>query len=109
MKSKICKECGTYLLKTKSVTPGSRFVEVLLVVIVPVFLFMYVPGRSGLNIWAGLIALCFGAVYGRWRQRNKREVCPKCESTELVPTSSPIGQRLLREHHPDNLDLQVSA
>ena len=70
----ICTACGS-TGKTKSETPGSIFIEILL--------------------W-----LCFivpGLIYSIWRMSRRHKVCAACGSAALVPASSPVGQRLVAQ------------
>ena len=68
----ICTACGSRG-RTKSSTPGSIFIEILL------WLMFIVPGL----------------VYSIWRLTKRHKVCAACGSAALVPVSSPIGQRLV--------------
>ena len=66
----ICKECG-YAGPMTTITMGSFAIELFL--------------------W-----LCFlvpGLLYSLWRSSSRRKGCPKCKSTSVVPTDSPIGGR----------------
>ena len=68
----ICTACGSRG-RTKSSTPGSIFIEILL------WLMFIVPGL----------------VYSIWRLTKRHKVCAACGSAALVPVSSPVGQRLV--------------
>ena len=68
----VCTSCGT-LGKPRTVTPGSFLIEVLL------WCFLIVPG------------LC----YTLWRHSAKHKACPTCGGRAMVPTSSPMGRKLL--------------
>ena len=98
METFICKDCGAHLSDTKTVTPGSRGMEVILVILVPLAVGFF------LSWIAGVVAFFLGAVYGRWRQKNAYEVCTECDSAEVVPTTSPVGRKLMAQYHP-NFDL----
>jgi hypothetical protein len=68
---RVCKECGT-VAKPRSDTPGSILIELVL--------------------W-----LCFivpGLIYSFWRISKRRQVCPACESPNIVPLDSPVGRAL---------------
>jgi hypothetical protein len=66
--AKFCKSCG-HTGKPRIVTGGSIWIELVL--------------------W-----LCFivpGLVYSLWRLTRRGQRCEKCDSTDLVPTDSPIA------------------
>ena len=44
-------------------------------------------------IWLPLILL--GILYSVWRMTTRRKQCPRCSSTELVPSDSERARRLL--------------
>lgn len=71
----VCTSCG-YVGEPKTLTRGSMAVEIAL--------------------W-----LCFlipGLIYSVWRLSSKYDGCPTCGQTTLVPRSSPIGQKFVREN-----------
>jgi hypothetical protein len=73
----ICKSCGHYG-EPGTVTKGSFAIEVIL--------------------W-----LCFlvpGLIYSVWRVSSRADNCSMCGGTDLVPTDSPIGRKLLAEVSP---------
>ena len=68
---RVCKECGT-VAEPRSDTPGSILIELVL--------------------W-----LCFivpGLIYSFWRISKRRQVCPACESPNIVPLDTPVGRAL---------------
>jgi hypothetical protein len=73
----VCTNCG-HVGDTRSVTKGHFALEVVL--------------------W-----LCFlvpGIIYSVWRLTTRREACPVCENTNLLPRSAPMAQKFLRENLP---------
>jgi hypothetical protein len=47
-----------------------------------------------------LLWMCFilpGLVYTLWRFFVRFPVCPKCKTFDVLPESSPMGKKLLRE------------
>lgn len=70
--SKICLSCGSIIKNTKTVTPGSFFIELIL--------------------WCAFIVP--GLCYSFWRLASKHAVCPQCSSKNIVPLNSPIGLKL---------------
>lgn len=73
----ICTVCG-FIGKPKKVTRGNFSVEVTL------WLFLW---------WLFLLP---PLIYSLWRVSNKYNVCPKCNSTVIVPIDTPNGRALLR-------------
>ena len=74
----ICTACGSRK-GTKTVTRGSIGVELLL--------------------W-----LCFlvpGLIYSIWRLTTRHEACRMCESTQLVPISTPAGRALADKYQQE--------
>lgn len=70
----ICPNCG-HVGAPKTHTQGSTFIELIL--------------------W-----LCFlipGLIYSAWRLTSRQKVCRKCGASNLVPTDTPRGGKLLRE------------
>lgn len=39
-----------------------------------------------------------GLIYSVWRRSNRSVICPSCKQLTLVPTNTPVGQALLKEH-----------
>lgn len=70
-KEMVCSRCGT---KAK---PKTR-----------------VKGGMGTEIVLWLLFIVPGVIYSIWRLTTKTKVCPACESEELVPPDSPVGQKL---------------
>ena len=66
-----CVTCGT-VGPGRRHTPGSFLIEVVL--------------------WCMMIAP--GLLYSLWRISARRQVCAACGAGQLVPTSSPVAQRL---------------
>lgn len=73
-KELICKSCGT-IGKPKTITKGSIFIEIVL--------------------WIAFIVP--GLIYSIWRHTSRYKACKQCYSSELVPKTSPIGQKILAE------------
>ena len=71
-KKYICGNCGTQD-KIKWVAKGSIFIEIIL--------------------W--LMFLIPGLIYSVWRQSTKQRTCKACDSTNLVPKNTPIGEKLV--------------
>lgn len=74
----VCTECG-HIGGTKTVTKGRFALEVIL--------------------W-----LCFlvpGLIYSIWRLTTRHEACPVCGNSRLLPRSSPMAQKFLRDNMPD--------
>ena len=71
-KKQICLNCGSTAV-TKTITPGSFFIELIL------WCLFIVPGL----------------VYSIWRVTNRYKVCKICGSKNLVPLNSPLGQEML--------------
>jgi predicted RNA-binding Zn-ribbon protein involved in translation (DUF1610 family) len=73
-KEQICPNCG-YKGKSKRVTKGSLFIELIL------WLAFLVPG----------------IIYSIWRLTTKYWACPQCGAANMVPLDSPRGKKLLEE------------
>jgi len=69
---RICTQCGS-VGRTKTVTKGSIFIELIL------WLCLLVPG----------------VIYSLWRLTTRHEACGKCGSSTLVPVDSPHGQMMI--------------
>lgn len=68
----VCRNCGTQG-EPKTRTKGSLIMEIML--------------------W-----VCFllpGMLYSVWRLSTRAKVCGGCDSTELVPSDSPVGKKLI--------------
>jgi|GEM_PF-1036011 len=86
MANQICTLCG-YAGEMNKKARGSGLVEFLL------WCFFLVPG----------------VVYSIWsRGGNGKNVCPKCESTTIIPLNTPMGQKLMAEQK-NNPSIQVQA
>ena len=83
MKKFICRECG-YIGRKKSIRPGSTFIELILI----------------------LTAVIPGIFYQLWRNSSKKEICPQCNSQNMVPVNSPGGKKVMQEF---NLSVNISA
>jgi len=77
--SMVCTRCKT-VARPKTRTGGSFALEILL--------------------W--LMFLLPGLIYTLIRSSSTARVCPACGSAELVPTTSPVGQQILRDGHHAN-------
>lgn len=71
----ICLQCGSISERAVRAMQGSFLLECFL------WLLFIVPG----------------VFYSVWRLTTKARICPTCSSREIVPLSSPIGQKLQRE------------
>lgn len=69
----VCSNCG-YLVKPVKVVRGNLATEIIL------WFFFLIPG------------IC----YSVWRTSGKEMVCPKCNSSQLVPIDSPKGEQLAK-------------
>ncbi len=69
----VCNNCG-YLIEPVKVVRGNLATEIIL------WFFFLIPG------------LC----YSVWRVGGKEMVCPKCNSSQLVPVDSPRGKELVK-------------
>lgn len=67
-----CTVCKTISAEPENVVPGSTTTEVLL--------------------W--LIFLLPGVVYTIWRSNARKDVCPACHSSLIVPLETPMGQEI---------------
>ena len=74
----VCTSCG-YAGKPETITKGSFLIEVIL--------------------W-----LCFlipGLIYSIWRLSSRYKGCPNCGQSTLIPRTSPMAQKFLRENLPE--------
>jgi flagellar basal body-associated protein FliL len=81
----ICTACGA-AAEPKRITKGSIWIEIIL--------------------W-----LCFivpGLIYSIWRLSSRRDGCRSCGSASLVPLDSPVGRKLIQEHH-EGEDFKTNA
>jgi hypothetical protein len=68
----VCPHCGTRG-ESKTITQGSTLIELVL--------------------W-----LCFiipGAIYSLWRLTSRKQGCPSCGQTGMIPVETPNGKRIL--------------
>lgn len=79
----ICTSCGN-LIKPKTQTKGSFWMEVLL--------------------W--MLFILPGLLYSLTRLGNKVYVCPICGKDTVIPTNTPVGQKLLKEYNKTPKDTQ---
>lgn len=81
----VCTTCG-HIGKTRNETPGSTLIELVL--------------------W-----LCFlipGLIYSIWRLRARHPVCPKCGNAQVIPRSTPMAQKFIRENFPEMLAAEAA-
>lgn len=83
MKKFICRECG-YIGRKKSIKQGSILIELILI----------------------LTAIIPGVFYQLWRNSSKKDVCPQCNSQNMVPINSPGGKKVMEEF---NFVVNISA
>jgi len=72
--NKVCKTCGFQGLG-KSVVSGNIAIEIIL--------------------W-----ICFlipGLIYSIWRWGSRHTICPACGGDDIIPASSPIGQKIISD------------
>lgn len=59
-------------------------------------------GKGG-SAWILLILLMLyiipGVIYWLWRRGTGYKSCPACGSKEVIPVSTPMGQKLAQEFH----------
>lgn len=82
----VCTACG-HVGSSKTITKGHFALEVVL--------------------W-----LCFlvpGFIYSVWRHTSRYEACPVCENPNLLPKTSPMAQKFLKEHMPEKLEAKPEA
>lgn len=63
-------------------------------------------GHFGLELLLWLCFLLPGLIYSVWRLTTRHQACPVCGNAQLLPRSSPMAQKFLRENFPDQ---QASA
>ena len=73
-KELVCSTCG-FIGTPKQHTKGSIAIEILL--------------------WVMLILP--GLIYSIWRLTSRQDVCPKCRNATMIPTDTPVGQKLAAE------------
>lgn len=77
-KCKICKDCGHIGVPSRE-TKGSLLIEIVL--------------------WCCYIIP--GLIYSIWRLSTRGYTCPQCGSRAIIPTDSPVGEMLIKNHHSD--------
>ena len=70
----ICGGCGEKVTPTKE-SKGSILILIVLL------LFLIIPG----------------VIYWIWMYSGRKDICPKCKSTDVVKIKSPRGKKLLTE------------
>ena len=58
-------------------------------------------GHFGLELLLWLCFLLPGLIYSVWRLTTRYQACPVCGNAQLLPRSSPMAQKFLRENFPD--------
>jgi len=59
---------------------------------------MQTKGLFAVELVLWLVLILPGLCYSFWRMTSKYKTCPTCESSDIIPTTSPRGQKLLREN-----------
>ena len=81
----VCKRCESKITP-KTHTPGSLVVEILV---------------WGIGAWAAFrlsaVVLIGPIIYSGWRLSARTKVCPACKSSELVPSTSPAAEKILKK------------
>ena len=54
-----------------------------------------VKGTFLIELVLWLLFLIPGLIYSIWRLTTKQDVCPSCGNPTMIPTDTPIGQKLL--------------
>lgn len=73
----LCTHCG-YLGEPCSITKGHILFELFL------WLLMILPGL----------------IYSAWRHASRYQGCPKCAAAGMIPESSPVAQRFIKDLAP---------
>lgn len=55
-------------------------------------------GTFIMEVFLWLIFLLPGLIYSIWRITTRYDACPECAAANMIPTSSPVAQKLLQEH-----------
>lgn len=74
MNNLICTLCG-YTGSSKKKVKGNFLTEVIL------WLFFLIPGL----------------IYSIWRLTSKQDVCPKCGNASMIPSDTPMGQKMMAD------------
>jgi hypothetical protein len=55
--------------------------------------------RGSSLVFIILLALCFvpGILYGLWLLTAEAKGCQHCKSTQIIPSNSPMGQKIIAE------------
>lgn len=64
-------------------------------------------GSTRVEIILWLCLLIPGLIYSVWRLSSRLEGCPSCGNTSLIPRTSPMAQKFLRENLPEKLVVPV--
>lgn len=56
-----------------------------------------IDGSIVVEIGLWLIFLLPGIIYSIWRASTRREACPKCGNSGMIPTDSPMARQILGE------------
>ena len=80
----VCTACG-YVGQPKTITKESIGVEILL--------------------W--LLFLVPGLIYSVWRLSSRYDGCPSCGQATVIPRTSPMAQKFLRENLPEKLTVST--
>jgi len=75
----VCTSCG-FVGNPKNKTQGSFWVEI----------FLWICG------------ILPGVLYSVWRWTTRKKVCPACNNPTMIPTNTPRGIELLKQHHKGN-------
>lgn len=58
-------------------------------------------GSFGLEVVLWLCFLLPGLIYSIWRLTTRHEGCAVCGNVQLLPSSSPMAQKFMRENFPE--------
>ncbi len=56
---------------------------------------MHTKGSTAIELILWLLFIVPGLIYSLWRLSTRRPVCAQCGSEQIVPATSPAGQRVL--------------
>ena len=57
-----------------------------------------IKGSIVLEILMWCLFLLPGIIYTIWRGSTRQKVCPKCKRSSMIPSDTPLGAKLLKEH-----------
>ena len=57
-------------------------------------------GSIGMELFLWLCFIVPGVIYSLWRLGSRYECCSKCKAPNMLPLTSPIAQKLLKEEAP---------